>query len=161
MFQAYRVQSEFLFKGAWKGIQDGTFYGNHREKNTIDHIIRNVIGNAYSRRVKLGLKMIEYFNKQKVLLGSNEDVHNISSDIIESDFGIYKAKKSPNKLYGITSLVLILPLYPKITEYSVTDKQDFKVRLVNIKLKDVDSWTKKNLSQDRVSLRTKTLRNVG
>ena len=126
-----------------------------------DHIIRNVIGNAYSRRVKLGLKMIEYFNKQKALLGSNEDVHNISSDIIESDFGIYKAKKSPNKLYGITSLVLMLPLYPKITEYSVTDKQDFKVRLANVKPKDIDSWAKKNLYQNRVSLRTKTLRNVG
>ena len=55
----------------------------------------------------------------------------------------------------------MLPLYPKITDYSVTDKQDFKVRLANVKLKDVNSWAKKNLSQNMVSLRTKILKNVG
>ena len=121
------------------------------------HIIRHVIGNANNRRATAGLRMLDYFKKQAALLTGNETVRHISSDIIESDFGIYKAKKSPNKLYGITSLVLMLPLYPKTIDYSIAQKQDFKVRLVNVKLKDIDLWAKENLSENRVVLRARTL----
>jgi len=62
--------------------------------------------------------MINYFRRQEELLEKAGGSQHISSDIIESDFGIYKAKKSQNKLYGITSLVLMLPLYLKVAEYS-------------------------------------------
>lgn len=34
-------------------------------------------------------------------------------------------------------------LRPKVTDYSNADKQDFKVRLANVKLKKIDFWTKK------------------
>lgn len=122
------------------------------------YIIRNVIGNANNRRASAGIGMLGYFKSQTALLGGSNDIHHISSDIIESDFGIYKAKKSPNKLYGITSLVLILPLYPKISDYSDDKKQDFKERLANVKLKDIDLWAKENLSDNRVALRSKTLK---
>ena len=88
-------------------------------------------------------------------------IRHISSDIIEADFGIFKAKKSTNKLYGITSLVLMLPLYPKTIDYSIAKKQDFKVRLANVKLKDLDLWTKENLSDNKVQLRSNTLKRVG
>lgn len=122
-----------------------------------DYIIRNVIGNANSRRASVGIEMIDYFKSQTSLITNIYDIRHISSDIIESDFGIYKAKKSPNKLYGITAQVLMLPLYPKTINYSSAKKQDFKVRLANVKLKDVDLWTKENLSENRVVLRSKTL----
>lgn len=36
-------------------------------------------------------------------------------------------------------------------------KQNFKVRLANVKLKDIDLWAKENLSPNRVVLRSKTL----
>ena len=49
------------------------------------------------------------------------------------------------------------PLYPKTIDFSVAEKQDFKVRLANVKLKDVDLWAKENLSENRVVLRSKTL----
>lgn len=122
------------------------------------YIIQHVIGNANSRRARLGLEMLDYFRKETTLLGDIKAVHHISSDIIESDFGIYKAKESPNKLYGITPLVLILPLYPKSTDYSVAYKQDFKVRLAKVKLKDVEAWAKDHLLPNSVSLRSKTLK---
>lgn len=125
------------------------------------YIIRHVIGNANSRRARLGMEMIKYFDKQCELLKEDKDIHQISSDIIESDFGIYKAKKSPNKLYGITSLVLLLPLYPKVADYSIAYKQDFKVRLANVKLKEIDLWAKENLSPNRVALQSKTLKKAG
>lgn len=132
-------------------------FGKRTNALCMDYIIRNVIGKANNRRASVGLEMFEYFKSQASLLEEIHEIHHISSDIIESGFGIYKAKKSPNKLYGITSLVLMLPLYPKTIDYSVAKKQDFKVRLVNVKLKDIDFLAKENLSKNRVALRSKTL----
>ncbi len=79
-------------------------------------------------------KFLPYRDLVHELKVCTEAILHISSDIIESDFGIYKAKKSSNKLYGITSPVHILPLYPRILDYSIA----FKVRLANVKLKDID-----------------------
>lgn len=121
------------------------------------HIIRNLIGNATNRQARVGLKMLDYFKRQAAILNGSRMIRNISSDIIESDFGILKAKVSPNKLYGFTPMILMLPLYPKITVYSDAKKQNFKVRLANVKLKDIDLWAKENLSPNRVALRSKTL----
>ena len=66
------------------------------------YIVRNVIGNANNRRAMLGISMLDYFKKEGALLVDDVQNDNISSDIIESDYGIFKSKKSPNKLYGIT-----------------------------------------------------------
>ena len=78
------------------------------------------------------------FEKEEKLLTKNMNIK-ISSDIIESTFDIYKSKKSPNKLYGVTPFALIIPLYPKITNQIVTKTFNFKERLANVKLKDVDA----------------------
>lgn len=104
--------------------------------------------------------MLDYFRRQAAILKDSRQIHNISSDIIESEFGILKAKVSPNKLHGFTPMVLMLPLYPKIAVYSDAEKQNFKVRLANFKLKDIDLWAKENLSPNRVALRSKTLNNA-
>ena len=124
------------------------------------YIVKNVIGNANNRRSKLGIKMLEYFRKEEALLINDRQNDNISSDIIESDFGIFKSKKSPNKLYGITPFVLLIPLYPKLVNKSVTDTFNFKERLVNVKLRDIDTWASKNMSKNWVTERTKTLKKV-
>ena len=124
------------------------------------HIIVSLVGNASNRRACVGLEMLDYFRGQAALLNDRIKVHNISSDIIESEFGILKAKVSPNKLYGFTPMILILPLYPKISVYSDAKKQDFKERLANVKLKDIDLWAKENLSPNRVALRSRTLNKV-
>lgn len=136
-------------------------YGLRTNALCQNHIIRNLIGNANNRRACVGIRMLDYFKTQTVALGGDRQIHHISSDIIESDFGILKAKVSPNKLNGFTPMVLILPLYPKITVYSDAEKQNFKVRLANVKLKDIDLWAKENLSPNRVALRSKTLNKAG
>jgi hypothetical protein len=126
-----------------------------------DYVIRNVIGNANSRRAMLGLEMIKYFkNEAKLLSGDYQANHNISSDIIETNFGFFKDKKSPNKLYGITPFVLILPLYPKLESKSAAKTFNFKERLCNVKLKDVDAFAKKTMSTNWVQERIKLLRKV-
>lgn len=71
-----------------------------------DYIIRHVAGNANGRRARLGMEMIGYFDRQYELVKDSKETHRISSDIIESEFGFYKGKQSPNKLNGITNLSL-------------------------------------------------------
>ena len=123
------------------------------------YVITHVLGNAHSRQARAGIGMLEYFNREEALLTGNMSI-NISSDIIESTFGIYKSKKSPNKLYGITPFALMIPLYPKVVNESVTKTFNFKERLVNVKLKDIDAWTTEHLSKNWVTERTKTLKQV-
>lgn len=94
------------------------------------------------------------------MLNDSRQIRNISSDIIESEFGILKSKVSSNKLNRFTRMILMLPLYPKIVVYSDAKKQNFKVRLANVKLKDIDLWAKENLSPNRVALRSRTLNNA-
>lgn len=122
------------------------------------YIIQNVVGNAGNRRAMFGIEILNYLKKEESLLIDCMQNDNISSDIIESNFGIYKDKKSPNKLYGITPFVLFIPLYPKIVNQSVTEVFDFKERLVNVKLKDVEAFAKKHMSKNWVTERTKTLK---
>ena len=126
-----------------------------------DYVIRNVVGAANNRRASLGLKLLDYFKRLDEVATESKVTANISSDIIESIFGIYKSKQSPNKLYGITSLALLLPLYPKIAVYSAHKKQDFKERLASVKHADLELWAKENLSENMVALRSKTLKNAG
>ena len=96
------------------------------------YVITHVLGNAHSRQARAGIGMLEYLNREEAFLTGNMSI-NISSDIIESTFGIYKSKKSPNKLYGVTSFVLTIPLYPKVSNESVTKTINFKERIVNVK----------------------------
>jgi hypothetical protein len=108
------------------------------------YIITHVLGNAHYRQARVGIKMLEYFKREEALLTGNMSI-NISSDIIESTFGIYKNKKSPNKLHGVTSFVLTIPLYSKVANESVTKTINFKERIVNVKLKDISAWSTKHL----------------
>ncbi len=123
------------------------------------YIITHVLGNAHYRQARVGIKMPEYFKREEALLTGNISI-NISSDIIESTFGIYKSKKSPNKLHGVTSFVLTIPLYSKVANESVTKTINFKERIVNVKLKDISAWSAKHLPKNWVTERTRTLRRV-
>ena len=49
---------------------------------------------------------------------------------------------------GITPFALMIPLYPKVVNESVTKTFNFKERLVNVKIKDIDAWTTEHLSKN-------------
>lgn len=125
------------------------------------YIIQHIIGNANNSSAMLGIKILEYFKQQEEKLKDNYESHNISSDIIESTFGVFKQKKSPNKLYGITPFVMFIPLHAKLENKSATKTFNFKERLCNVKLKDIDTFAKKHMSTNWVAARTKQLKNVG
>lgn len=80
-----------------------------------------------------------------------------SSDVIESLFGTYKAKKSPNKLYGVTSFVLILPLRTRIGSIKA-NPFDFKKSLESVSMADIQKWQGETLTENLVIKRNKTLK---
>ena len=120
------------------------------------YVIRNIMcGNERMRKV--GHQILEYLTSQEALLNDN-DVHNNSTDILESMFGAYKYMKSPNKLNGVTPLVLHLPVMLKYGEPSSTTSYNVKQRLCNIKIRDIESWKSKNLLPNLVAKRIQVLR---
>jgi hypothetical protein len=63
-----------------------------------------------------------------------------SFDVIESLFGDYKERKSPNKMNGITKQIFILPLLPQLQRKTKEDGNAFKIYLENVQLKDLETW---------------------
>ena len=124
------------------------------------YVVQHVIGNANNRRAMLGIEILEYLKEHEAKLNGSYESRNISSDIIESTFGIFKTKKSPNKLYGITPFVLFIPLYAKLENKSATKSFNFKERLCNVKLKDIDAFAKEHMSENWVTERTNQLKKV-
>ena len=146
---------------AVKHVEDKCKNDGYNLKNHIGcrkYIIKHVIGNANNRRAMLGVDMLSYLDQQKTLLTDDSKNLNISSDIIESNFGILKMKMSPNKLYGITPFVLFLPLYSKFKNENAAKTFNFKERLVSVKLKDIDAYASEHMSTNWVTERTKILR---
>lgn len=108
--------------------------------------------NGNSRMIKLGEEIYNFLTEEVKIVPSGS-AHNNSSDIIESIFGKYKARKSPNKLNGGTPFILLLPLYTAISSSSKRRKFDFKNALENNKMKEIEMWSKQNLKQNLMQLR--------
>lgn len=89
--------------------------------------------------------ILEYFRKETSLLKSPSEVHNISSDIIESTFGFFKERKSPNKNFGVTSFVLTIPLHTKLRKLDDVECFDVKQRMEATTINDVKEWKREKL----------------
>ena len=86
-----------------------------------------------------------YLMEESEKLPSEETVWNASSDIIESFFGVYKSRRSPDPLVGVTPHILLLPVLTRIED----GKIDFKAALEGVFLKDVKAWGAANLSENQ------------
>lgn len=111
------------------------------------------------RMVQVGIGMWEYLRKECELLDTPEDIHIVSSDVIESCFGVYKSTKSPDKLCGVTRHVLVLPLALKFTSEEERIKFNFKKAMENVHYRDLQEWKDFNLygnpAQERKALTQK------
>jgi hypothetical protein len=83
---------------------------------------------------------------------------NASSDVLESLFGVFKDRKSPNPLHGVTPFVLLLPLYARISNKKETVNFDFKQSLESVFLSEIEDWRKEKLLENQVSMRIKKLK---
>ncbi|MBQ9665982.1 MAG: hypothetical protein IJV33_05895 [Bacteroidaceae bacterium] len=120
------------------------------------HVCATVMcGNDRMRQV--GRQILDYLTEEESLLEDNETLNN-SSDIIESTFGIFKYKQSPNKLNGVTTRVLHLPVILAYAGESVSKNYNVKERLCRTKIRDINIWRDKNLMENLVSKRIRILK---
>jgi hypothetical protein len=120
--------------------------------------VKRMLACGNSRMVTLAQEIYHFLEAQAAMLESDTEERNNSSDIIESIFGTYKLRKSPNKLHGVTSFVLFLPAYLQIQKEKKTGKFHFKESLERIRLKEIEHWSRENLSENLVRKRTQTLK---
>jgi hypothetical protein len=125
------------------------------------NVIEKYLLRGNLRMIELGKCIIEFLRKETMLIGTDVVVHNNSSDIIESIFGRYKARKSTNKLNGVTPYILFVPIYTRLINEKQALKFDFKVALEDKRIGDIETWAKKNLSPNLVQLRTKQFKKAG
>lgn len=119
--------------------------------------VKRCLFQGNERMMGLG-KQIYKFLVEEMKTIAKDAIHNNSSDAIESIFGKYKLRKSPNKLNGVTSFVLFIPLYAALSKNADGAKYDFKVALENIRMKDIKMWEGKNLTQNLSQLRIRKLK---
>lgn len=113
--------------------------------------------NGSPRMVRLGEALYGFLAAELEVV-TTDIAHNNSSDIIESLFGKYKARKSPNKLNGVTPFILFLPIYARLSG-KVQDKVfDFKGALESKRMKHVETWKKENLTRNLLQLRSERLK---
>lgn len=122
-----------------------------------EYVNRNFMTKGDRGRM-LGDMIIHYFNREKSLL-KDDKPHNICSDIIESTFGYYKDRMSPNKNNEYTPLVLLIPLHLRVS--TIEDCRSFNARIIRkSKLNDIKKWRVDNLLPNPSIKRLNLLRTV-
>ena len=123
-----------------------------------EYVVKNFM-NKGDRVRKLGDMIICYFNREEKLL-EDDKPHNISSDIIESTFGYFKDRMSPNKNNGYTPLVLLIPLRLRLS--TIEDCKSFNARTAigKTKMEDIKKWRVNNLLPNPSIKRMNVLKKV-
>ncbi len=136
---------------------EGLSTESHRK--CVNHI-RATLFRGNFRMKMLGGSIIGFFNEEIKLVNDKLKAHNNSSDIIESIFGKYKLRKSPNKLYGVTSNVLLIPLFTNLIDKKNERKFSYKYALETTQISKVNKWCLENLSQNLACRRSRCLNKV-
>lgn len=105
----------------------------------------------------LGQMLLEYFRQEESLLESDEDVHNICSDIIESVFGYAKSRLSANPNNGFTTLVLLVPAHLRVASLGSCKGLDVHDNMFATRLADITKWRRDNLLENPCISRAKTM----
>ena len=120
-------------------------------------VIRQGLMGRGHRLTRLGDMMLRYFAEEASLLKDENDVHHISSDLIESMFGYFKQRKSPNRMYGVTGFILVMPLRGKLSALESARTFDFKAALEHNRIADVKAWERKTLPENLAAKRVRIL----
>ena len=128
---------------------------SHKTARTCrDYVVRNFMTKG-DRARRLGDMIIGYLNREETLLEGDEP-HNICSDIIESTFGYFKDRMSPNKNNGYTPLVLLIPLRLQLSTIEDCNSFNARTAIGKTKMEDIKKWRADNLlpnpSNNRINL---------
>lgn len=119
-------------------------------------LVINTIMNGNERQRKVGTYILEYLDNEISFVGENEQ-HNASSDPVESTFGVTKAIMSNDKLVGVTTMILVIPLRLKLAEENSRVKFKFKERLEQERHWHIKQWANENLSPNLMVKRINTI----
>lgn len=119
-------------------------------------LVINTIMNGNERQRKVGTYILEYLDNEISFMGENEQ-HNASSDPVESTFGVTKAIMSNDKLVGVTTMILVIPLRLKLAEENSRVKFKFKERLEQERHWHIKQWANENLSPNLMVKRINTI----
>ena len=120
--------------------------------------LRPLSRSSFPRVSRAAKECIDYLLEEARKLSTKKSIWHISSDILESIFGVYKERKSPNALHGVTPYVFMLPLLTKSNPESGGLRIDCKKALERVFLRDIDKWEKDNLSENLAVKRRSKLR---
>ena len=98
-----------------------------------------------------------YLDTESALLTVEHSNHNVSSDIIESDFGIFKDSMPSNKTNGFTESILYIPLRPKACNLEDAAKIDIKTIMERRTVNEVKQWKTEHLKTNPISKRRNLL----
>lgn len=136
-----------------KGLSGKTY------QSSILHL-QTLLSSKNQRMILLAESITDYLNEQISKMPDDTINWNISSDVIESLFGVYKDRKSPNSLYGMTAFSLFLPIYTRIRAEKKSTKFDFKRALEHTFMSDIEQWRKINLIENQVTKRINMLKSA-
>lgn len=109
----------------------------------------------------VGVKLRDYINEEAGKLPENlsglQVVWNCSSDIIESLFGWDKRRASPNKMNGITTRVLMLPLLTRVKPRAGNEAINYKECLEKVTMNMLRTWKNTHLLENKTIKRKKLL----
>jgi hypothetical protein len=100
-------------------------------------------------RVKLVLEnIIKWMKGERGKIKDDKCTWHCSSDILESLFGQYKARKSFNSRHGVRRHVLHIPLQTRVDGNTHSIDCDSRVCLETIRLRELTAWTSTALMEN-------------
>ena len=129
---------------------------SHESAARCKQLVRNTLMSGNERQHKIGTFILEYLNRETSFMNEDES-HNASTDTIESTFGVVKARKSDDKLAGVTPIILMMPLRLHFADKIRRVNFNFKERLETGRHCHIKEWTDVNLSPNLVIKRRETI----
>jgi hypothetical protein len=121
--------------------------------------IKRLQHSSWERLRKVGDELAQYFQELRRKLPNEETVWHCSSDIIESLFGYYKNRKSPNPMNGVTKQILWLPLITAMKSKKGGMHLNFKEYLEKNTLANINRWRNTHLPKNQTLKRKEILKN--
>ena len=129
---------------------------SHESAARCRQLVRNTLMSGNERQHKIGTFILEYLDRETSFMNEDES-HNASTDTIESTFGVVKARKSDDKLAGVTPIILMMPLRLHFADKIRRVNFNFKERLETGRHRHIKEWTDVNLSPNLVIKRRETI----
>ena len=129
---------------------------SHESATRCGQLVRTTLLRSNERQQKIGVFILDYLNRETSFINDGES-HNASSDAIESTFGVVKARKSDDKLAGVTPMILMMPLRLCLSDKNRRVNFNFKERLELGRHRHIKEWTDAHLSPNLVVKRLETI----